>query len=414
MNKEFFISNRERLLAEIGDDAVLVAFSGLPKRRSADDDYDFSVSRDFLYLTGIEFKDIVYLAVKKDGEISETVYLPTVDYMTERWRGKMLHPEQVEPISGIKNNKLRSEFLPDFWKAAGAGSPTVWLDIDPPEPWQDEELPQQFLSRIKKEAPTLKTDDYFPVMQRLRAVKSEEEVEKIREAIDLTGQGILQILRTVKPGIFEYNIRAEFEKVLADHGCHTPAFATIVGAGKNSLCLHYHEADSQLQQDDLVLLDLGAQVDNHCADISRVLPAGGKFTPRQRALCRIACDTVDYCVEHARPGITLEQLNAMQDEFLMPRLAEIGLPCDSVEDLKKKYRWHNISHHLGIDTHDSCGRGTPMNEGAVFTLEVGIYVESWGEGVRVEDDGYMTKDGCVNLSRHIPRTPDEIEAAMAK
>lgn len=414
MKKEFFAANRNKLFRKIEGDFVLVSFSGLPQRRSADDDYDFSVNRDFYYLTGIQFKDIVYLAVRKEGKFTETVYAPAVDYMTERWRGRMLHPEEIEEISGVGEHKLREEFMADFWKAAGPGDIPVWLDIDPPEPWQAKELPQLFEERIKADCPKLKTENYFPLMQQLRAVKEPEEVENIRKAISLTEKGIRQILKTACPGICEYQLRAEFEKVLADNGCHTPAFATIVGAGKNSLCLHYHEEDSVIKAEDAILLDLGAQFDTHCADISRMLPATGTFTERQRKLTQLACDTIDYVVENAKPGIDLKGLNAMQDEFLFPRLNEMGLACETIEDVPKKYRWHNISHHLGLDTHDSCGRNAPMNVGSVFTLEVGIYVEDWGEGVRVEDDAYMTESGIENLSEQIPRTPDEIEMAMGR
>ena len=412
MDRYFFTANRAALMNKIEGDCVLVSFSGLPKRRSADDDYPFTANRDFVYLTGVEYKDIIYLAVRKNGELSETLYIPPVDALTERWHGRMLHESDVEEISGIKNYKYRNDFMPDLWLALNACS-KLYLDLDPAEPWQDKELPQQFAERIKAERSSVEICDYFPIMQMLRSIKAPEELENLNKAIEITAQGIAQVLKTARPGIYEYNIRAEFEKVLADNGVHTPAFATIVGAGRNSLCLHYNEEDCLVQDGDLVQLDLGAQYGLECADISRVFPANGRFTPQQRSIAKLCADTVDYVCSKARPGMHIKDLNALQDAYLLTPLKALGL-AETAEDIKK-YRWHSISHHLGMDTHDSCGRDAAILPGSVCTLEVGVYIEEWGFGVRIEDDMLMTESGGVNLSKNlIPRTPDEIEKAMGK
>ena len=310
---------------------------------------------DFIYLTGID-RDDVALEIKNGVE---TLYIPEVDPLKERWFGKMLHPDEVDFENVVTGEVPQGE---------------------------------------KCEEITL-----------LRAVKSEEEIDEIKKAIALTAKGIEKILETAKAGMYEYNVRAEFEKVLADAGCHVPAFETIVGAEENSLCLHYDECSRKLNDGDLVLLDLGAVSNHLCADISRVFPVGGRFSGRQRALTQLACDTVDHVCSNIRPGDDNKKLNGLQDEFLKPRLAELGLAGEVAD-----YRWHNISHHLGYDVHDTPPRDTPLETGAVFTLEVGIYVEDWGFGVRIEDDAVMRENGAENLSSYIPRSPNEIEKAYNK
>ena len=412
MNKEFFMKNREKLFGLIEGDFTLVIFSGMPKKRSADDDYPFFANRDFVYLTGIEYKDIVYMATRRNGSVSECIYAPPVDAMTERWHGKMLHEDDIEIISGIRQHKARNEFITDFWNNINNISPKLYLDLDKPELWQDAELSQKFMKRIQEERPEIKAEDCFPMMQKLRSVKEPEEIENIKKAIDITAEGIDRILKTAVPGLFEYNVRAEFEKLLADRGVHEPAFPTIVGAGRNSLCLHYSEEDCILNDGDIVQLDLGAAYGLECADISRVFPANGKFTEKQRNIVQLCADTVDYVCSRAMPGMNIKKLNEIQDSYLLKRLKKLGL-AENKEDVKK-YRWHSISHHLGMDTHDSCGRDAEIKPNSVVTLEVGVYIEEWGFGVRIEDDMLMTETGGINLSKDlIPRTPDEIESVMA-
>ena len=413
MDRSFFINNRKKLYDKIEGNFVLVSFSGMPKRRSADEEYPFCASRDFVYLTGVEYKDIVFMAVRKGKTIWETLYIPPVDALKERWYGCMLHGEEVDDISGIENWKFRDDFMIDFWKNLKDSIIPLYVDIDRPENEREMEPAQSFADRIRTERPSIEIRDYFPMMQELRSVKEPVEIESIREAIAITAEGIACILKTSKPGIYEYNVRAEFEKVLADKGVHEPAFSTIVGTGRNSLCLHYCEEDCLLQDGDLVLLDLGAKYNLECADISRVFPANGKFTEQQRAITELCADAVDYVCDNAQPGMNIKQLNELQDEFLLPRLQKLGL-AEKLEDLKK-YRWHSISHHLGMDTHDSCGREAIIRPGSVNTLEVGLYIEDWGFGVRIEDDMLMTENGGVNLSKDIiPRRTDEIEAAMRR
>lgn len=325
MTDNFFEINRKRLFDTLGPD------------------FNFSIASkntDFDWLTGLgRFDNLVYEAVGHDGNVSETLYIPAPDMMTERWFGRMLHPDEVRGIP-VRD---RSEF-----KGEPKGSEVIAV---------------------------------------LRAFKQEEEIEYLKKSIELTAKGIEALRSVMIPGKYEYNLRAEFEKVIADAGYKEPAFSTIVAAGANSLCLHYDECSKRLEEGDIVLIDLGARVGFNGADISRTYGA----TEEQKELIRITADCVDYVCSKCEPGINLKRLNEIQDEYLAKHIGG---------DVKE-YRWHNISHHLGFDVHDECGRDQPMDTGSVFTLEVGVYFQDKGWGIRTEDDVYMTEDGAVNLSKDI-------------
>ncbi len=410
MDKNFFSGNRARMLEQItGEEAVVVSFSGMPRRRSADEDFAFYADRSFVYLTGIEQKDVVYLAWRKGTRWEERLFLAESDAMYERWHGRMMRPEAAKERSGIEQVLPRTALEPTVKRLLdGMSAPQVWLDFDPLA--HEREASQQFGQRIQRDHPYVRLCNLNPILRRLRTVKQPAEIEELRRSIELTGEGIRRMLTMCRPGLYEYQLRAAFEKVLADAGYREPGFSTIVAAGKNTLVMHYPEQDCQLQSGDLILIDLGAQCGYCGADISRVFPANGRFTERQKKLHHAAMTTVDELSAAVGPGMMMAQVERLTDEILSGKLIAMGL-MEKPEELKK-YRWHRVSHHLGFDTHDTCDESIPLAPGAVITMEVGIYVEDWGEGVRVEDDILITETGCENLSRHLPRTVEEIESLM--
>ncbi len=389
MDKNFFAGNRARLLEQVrGEECLVLAFSGLPHRRSADEDYPFYADRSFVYLTGIEQQDVVYLAYRKGGAWEERLFLAPTDAMRERWHGRMMRPEAARERSGIQRVLSRADFEPMVKKLlATMAQPRVWLDFDPLA--HDVEEPEKFAAMLRRTHPYGQLCNLNPILRRLRAVKQPEEIAQLRESIELTGAGIREMLRVCEPGMYEYQLRAAFEKVLADAGWREPGFSTIVAAGRNSLVMHYPEQDCRLEDGDLVLIDLGAQCGYCGADISRVFPANGKFTARQKLLHRASMTTIDDLAAQVKPGVSMRDVELITDGILTEKLTALGL-MEKPEDLGN-YRWHRVSHHLGFDTHDACDEAMPLAPGMVITMEVGIYVEAWGEGVRVEDDVLITE-----------------------
>lgn len=412
MEQKYFADNRRRLWAQLPEeDMVFICFSGRGKRRTADEDYPFYANRSFVYLTGLEQEDLVYMAWRQEGAVRETLFLPETDPMYARWMGRMLQPEQIGPISGISDVESRKGFEAAFHRLAeNSAGLTVYLDFDPPAEGQDREPAQNFGARIRREWPWCQIRNAHPALRRLRSVKTPAELESLRESIRLTDQGIRAMLRACRPGLYEYQLRAVFEQVLADQGARVPAFDSIVAAGKNTLVMHYPEQDCEIRDGDLILVDVGAQLGLCGADISRVFPANGRFTQRQKALQRASAGVIDQLCLRLRPGMAMKEIDRMTGQLLLEALRPMGL-AETLEDVDN-YRWHSTSHHLGLDTHDDCDYTLPLAPGMVFTMEVGIYVPQWGEGVRVEDDILMTERGCENLSRQIPREIPEIEALM--
>ena len=405
MERAYFEGNRRRFWAEAEGDGVLVLWSGQSYRRSADENYPFYAHRDFVYFTGLTKENLIYLGVRRDGKVQETLFLPAVDPMKERWTGRMLRPEQVMDTCGITETANVEDFQKTFTALMAEKLPLL-LDIDPPADDQPKETAQQFAEEWQDRA---EIRDCHHIFVSLRMVKQPCEIEALRRAIDLTGQGIQIMWGACYEGLYEYQLRNVFDSVVADQAQEL-AFDTIVAAGKNALCLHYPEQDAQVKNGDMVLIDLGAKTDFMCADISRVFPVSGHFTERQKAMHEASLSTITYLCERVKPGMTLKDVERLGDESLQVKLSEMGLLTDG--KTPRDYRWHAISHHLGLDTHDICDRNAPFVPGMVITMEVGVYVTQWGEGVRIEDDILITETGCENLSLSIPRTVAEIEDLM--
>jgi Xaa-Pro aminopeptidase len=220
------------------------------------------------------------------------------------------------------------------------------------------------------------------------------------------------MMRASRPGMWEYQYKAIFDHVLTDHDVLEPGFPPIISAGQNNFCIHYYSYSGQAQDGDMVLNDVGARWKGIVNDVSRAWPCNGKFTERQRLLYECALRSSDYMFSIIKPGMLHEDVDRLAREHNYEQLHQLGL-VDSYEEIGK-LMWHGGAHHVGLDVHDDVVRGGPLQPGMIFCVDIGIYCEEWGIGFRLEDNCLVTEDGCENLSRHIPRTIKEIEAAMAK
>jgi Xaa-Pro aminopeptidase len=245
----------------------------------------------------------------------------------------------------------------------------------------------------------------------LRKIKAPEEIDAIRKAMQITEAGIRRLMRAAKPGMMEYELEAEFNAELAAHGQRRPAFPSIIAGGERIFYLHYSNPMCALADGELILSDVGAAYDEYCTDISRVFPANDHFSERQAQIYRVAYEANRAVMAEVRPGVFFPQLNRTCREVSFQGLKALGL-LDDLADIRK-YVWHGVAHHVGLDTHDVGGYDEPMAENMVFTVDAVIYVREWGIGLRIEDNVLVTADGCENLSAAIPATIEEIEALMA-
>ncbi len=407
LETSFLINNRNRFFEKLPDQTLAVLFCGTAQRKTADQYYPFEANHNFFYLTGIEQEGSVLVIEKKDGRIIKLVLcIRTYDAYAERWYGTRITRDEASKISGIYDISY-SEGLDGMIKNLLDGwEGTVSIDkeaISGSDVWFSNYLEDYF--------PDIEVNNVFPIFSELRRIKDAYEVSLIKKAIEATGAGILQIYKTAKAGMAEYELAAEYSHTLAKMGLGEPSFESIVATGKNFNYLHYPQLDSILQKGDMVLMDLGASYGGLSSDISRAFPIDGKFTDRQRAIYQIVRACQDKAFAMIRPKAYINDINAACREIAAEGLSALGINIP--QDEEDRYYWHNVSHHLGFDVHDICGRDVMLEEGMVLTVEPGVYVPEWNVGLRIEDDVWITAQGCEILSDCIPREADEIEALLS-
>lgn len=411
LNVNFFINNRKRLLDSIKDNSVLVLFSGKLKNKSADQDYPFTVNRNFYYETGIEEANDILLLIKINNQINEILFISEIDEIRARWVGRTLSKKEAHELSGITDVRYLNEF-DNYLDNILSKTFNLYLDLE------DQEFDRlcqydPFLNAIKLKCNSSITIlDCYKIIAEHRMIKTSEEVELIKKAIDITRVGIESLMKNAKSGIYEYQLEAYFDFEIKRLGATDFAFKTIAGSGVNGAILHYEDNNSIIEKDSLILFDLGAQYNLYNADITRTFPVDGKFSERQKQIYEIVLRGQDLVINNVKPGLTLLDLNNILIDFYVEELTKINL-IKSKEELKNYY-FHSVSHHLGLDTHDVSIRNMPLKEGAVITIEPGLYIEEEKIGIRIENDVLVTSDGCIDLASDIIKTVEDIEKFMKK
>jgi Xaa-Pro aminopeptidase len=258
----------------------------------------------------------------------------------------------------------------------------------------------EFVDRIRSRFLGLAIDDATPVVGEMRVRKDAFEIAAIRRAAGVTADGFDRVCDALRPGVMEHELEAELVSAYRRAGAEH-AFDPIVGAGRNALKLHYRDNAARVEDGDLVLVDSGARLDGYGADVTRTFPAAGRFSPRQRELYEVVLGAWQAAVDATRPGVSLGDLHAMAWESI----EAAGHGAAFI---------HGLTHHLGIETHDVGDKQRPLTEGAVITIEPGIYLADEGVGIRIEDDVLVTAEGCEVLTASIPRTIDAIESRMKR
>lgn len=412
MNKNFFMENRRKLGEGMKNNSLAIFFAGRAPYKSADERYSFTPNRNFYYLTGIDEEDIILLMKKQNDEVSEYLFIQEIDEVEAKWTGETISIERAEETSGIKDIR----FLKEFEDTIGAYINTfninqMYFDLERQEINIAKTQSQLFANLIIDRYPHMRINNIYSDIAALRTIKREEEVELIKKAIEITYEGIKLMLKNSKAGMMEYEIEAYFNFALNREGVKEVAFSTIAASGKNATILHYDKNNTTTKENELLLVDLGAQYKYYNADISRTFPVNGKFTERQKQIYNIVLKANEEVMKSVKPGVTLGELQAKAKEVLAEGCKAIGL-IEKDEELAKYY-YHGVSHPLGLDTHDVGERNIKLKEGMVITDEPGLYIEEENIGIRIEDDILVTKDGYINLSKNIIKTVDEIENYMS-
>lgn len=412
MKNNFFVNNRNKLGKIMKADSIAVFFAGRAPYKSADDMYAFTPNRNFYYLSGIEEEKVILMMWKLGDKLSECLFIEERDEVMAKWVGETISVEQAESNSGIDDIRYLKDFNGDLGSLMNIyGIEDIYLDLERQEVDIPASKSQEFANTMLSKYPYVKINNVYKDIAKLRTIKCKEEVDIIRDAIDITYEGIKSIWKNAIPGMMEYEIEAYFNFELNKRGVKEFAFDTIAASGKNATVLHYSSNNTKTQDNELMLLDLGAQYQLYNADISRTFPLNGKFTERQKQVYNIVLKANEEVMKAVKPGVTLMELQNLCKSILAEGCKSIGLIKEDSE--LSKYYFHGVSHPLGLDTHDVGSRGMKLEAGMIITDEPGLYIEEEGIGIRIEDDILVTENGYENLSQSIIKSVEDIESFMS-
>ena len=399
-------ARRADLLKRMGNGVAVIRSA---EKRSIEGDYpqdsDYRENNDFFYLTGIESPKSWLVLVARDTAAPQVyLYLPARDSMAERWTGPRLGPgPEAAALTGIEDTRPADQAerqIRGFVRMATARGGKLYLLLG------EQAASDSFYQQLALGSGAGVTD-LRPSLAAMRLVKDSDEMRRMRMAIDITAQGHLAAMRAAHPGAWEYELEGAAEGTFRSLGAERLAYPSIVGTGLNATTLHYDKSRGQLQSGELVVMDMGAEYGFYAADVTRTIPANGKFTPRQLAIYNLVLATQQAALDSIRPGITLGRLGQIARDYMKDHSGDLCAPgtCD-------RYFIHGLSHWLGMDVHDVGSYAAPLAPNMVFTVEPGIYIPEEKLGVRIEDDVVVTPTGYELLSAGAPRQAAEVEKAM--
>ena len=426
LSSNFYKKNRINFADSMLSKSIAVFNSNDIYPISADSTYfPFQQHRDIFYLTGIEQEETILLIFPDTETIKEKeiLFIKETDEKISIWEGEKLSLEKARDLSGIETVFWLSDFEKVFNSLANKCEK---LYINTNEHYRAKVETQtredRFINWAKKKYPSLKRLKGNLILQRLRSVKTDEEINQIQKACDITEKGFKRILNFVTPGVYEYEIEAEFSHEFLKNSSMGFAYQPIVASGKNNNVLHYVKNNGVCKSGDLVLIDVGAEYGNYSSDMTRTIPVSGKFSKRQRKVYNAVLKVKREATKLLTPGTLWKEYHYEVGKIMSSELISLGLLTKSEvknqnpkDPAYKKYFMHGTSHHLGLDTHDYGLIDEPMKKNMVFTVEPGIYLPKEGFGIRLEDDVVIKEKGKVeNLMKNIPIDPNEIEELMSK
>ena len=409
-----FDLRRESLFKLIEDNSVVLLYSGVSKIASEDSFLPFLGNRHFFYLTGIEQENSVLMMVKTPGEHNCYLFIDEHNELKERWTGKRISLEYAREVSQIDNVYVNKN-LESMLDMALAKDKMVYGKVEHLYLDLSDEIKvgtnksTQVLAKELGEKYGFEVQNVYSLITSLRMVKSDLEVANIIEAINITNLGINELLLNLKPGVVEHELSDRFEFYGKLHNRSKLAFETICAAGKDATIMHHPIAQqtATIKGDELILFDLGYSYAGYSADISRTFPVNGVFNELQRSIYESVLECNKQIIEYVKPGLKISDLQERAKQILKEQCVKRGLLRES-DDITKYYI-HNVSHHLGLDTHDASDRNMPLQPGNVITVEPGLYFVELGIGVRIEDDVLVTKTGSECLSKGIKKEVRDIE-----
>lgn len=423
IDKSLFIKNRANFTAKMKSNSLAVFNSNDIYPISADSAMPFEQHRDIFYLSGVDQEESVLVLFpdcpkKKHREI---LFLKETNEHIAVWEGEKLTKEKALETSGIKTVYWLQDMEKTMFEIM-TQCETIYINTN--EHYrasvETETREDRFTKWLRDKYPAHSVAKSNPILQRLRSVKDQIELDLIQTACDITEKGFRRILNFVKPNVWEHEIEAEFMHEFLSNRSKKFAYTPIVASGNNANVLHYIENNQQCKAGDLILLDVGAEYANYSSDMTRTIPVSGRFTDRQKAVYNAVNRVKNEATKLLVPGADWDNYHVEVGNLMTSELLGLGLldKADVKNENKdwpayKKYFMHGTSHHMGLDTHDYGILTEPMQANMVFTVEPGIYIPEEGFGIRLEDDVVIqTKGEPFNLMKNIPIEIEEIEGLM--
>ena len=390
---------RDKLIESIPDNSVIILVGKREQLRNGDVFYPFRQDSDFLLLTWLNIPDLTLIGIKKDDSTQWRLYSENITEREKIWWTSRLSGSELSRISGIEEVRDPKYASRDIRESI-IGSHHVFIRSD--LAYRDE---KDFLRKFRLQEQKEKLWSLTPYMKTLRMYKTDEEVEYIRKAIDITHKAYLLLWSHIHPWMYEYQIEAIIAWLYRSYQS-TEAYPTIVWSGPNSCILHYDRHDRKIRSGDHILIDFGAEYKGYAADVTRVFFTDA-LSERQRAIYEGIKQVKSYAEWLIRPWLRRLEYeknvrNRMDEVLVQLWLVSTSMSPISREELSRKYYPHSTSHFLGLDVHDTWERDDIFQAGMVITCEPGVYVREEGIGMRLEDDLLITDTGCENLSRGIP------------
>jgi Xaa-Pro aminopeptidase len=423
IDRELFISNRRKFTSQMKPKSVAIFNSNDIYPVSADSTLPFAQHRDIFYLSGVDQEESILLLMP-DAPYEhqrEMLFLKETSEHIAVWEGEKLTKDRAFEVSGIKT----VHWLQDFEKVLFeimTYADTMYINTN--EHYRasvvTETREARFVKWWREKYPAHAVAKSNPILQRLRSIKEQHEIDLMQTACDITAKGFRRLLSFVKPDVTEYEIEAELIHEFVRNRSKGFAYTPIIASGNNANVLHYIENNQVCKDGDLILLDVAAEYANYSSDMSRTIPVSGRFSPRQADVYNAVLRVKNEATKMLVPGTLWKDYHIEVGKLMTSELLDLKLldKADVQNEDKdwpayKKYFMHGTSHHLGLDTHDYGLLAEPMQANMVFTVEPGIYIPAEGFGIRLEDNVVVQQHGePFNLMRNIPIEIEEIESLM--
>ncbi|MHA7829882.1 MAG: aminopeptidase P family protein [Flagellimonas sp.] len=425
IDSNLFVKNRKKFMAQMRPKSIAVFNSNDVYPIGADSTLPFEQDRDLFYLSGADQEETILLLFPDaiDPKHRKILFVRETNDHIAVWEGAKLTKEKATEVSGIETVYWLTDFDKIFFDLMTEAD-TIYFNTNEHyrQAVETQTREDRFIEKCKKEYPAHQWAKSNPILQNIRGVKEPEEIELMQTACDITEKGFRRILKFVKPGVWEHEMEAEFLHEFIRNRSKGFAYSPIIASGSNANVLHYVENNQQVKDGDMILMDLAAEYANYSSDMTRTIPANGKFTARQKEVYSAVLRVKDEATKMLVPGTIWAEYHKEVGKLMTSELIGLGLLDKAdVQNEKpdwpayKKYFMHGTSHHIGLNTHDYGELKKPMKANMVFTVEPGIYIPAEGMGIRLEDDVVIQEKGePFNLMRNIPIEIEEIEELMNK